>query len=258
MPRSNYAHAPQLLSPHSRAWELQLLKPMYLPACAPQHEKTTHQTRVAPLAATRESLCGATKTQRGQIKKDCLGIPWQSRGQDSVLTAGARGSISGSGTKIPQALREEKKKDCKVTKGGGKGTRVTCVSMFLPHASKISTKYKEQKSKIFEDYRNSEPGERVHERMMKESCKEGQNSNTQNTVPRYPESSVQFSSVAQSCPTLCDPKNRSMPGLPVHHQLPESTQTHVHWVSDAIQPSHPLSSSSPPALNLSQHQGVFR
>ena len=58
---------------------------------------------------------------------------------------------------------------------------------------------------------------------------------------------VQFSSVAQSCPTLCDPTNRSMPGLPVHHQLPEFTQTHVHRVGDAIQPSHPLSSPSPPA-----------
>ena len=60
---------------------------------------------------------------------------------------------------------------------------------------------------------------------------------------------VQFSSVAQSCPTLCDPMNDSTPGLPVHHQLPEFTQTHVHWVSDAIQPSHPLSSLSPPAPN---------
>ena len=63
------------------------------------------------------------------------------------------------------------------------------------------------------------------------------------------EYSVQFSSVAQSCPTLCDPMNRSTPGLPVHHQLPEFTQTHVHRVSDAIQPSHPLSSPSPPAPN---------
>ena len=69
--------------------------------------------------------------------------------------------------------------------------------------------------------------------------------------------SVQFSSVAQSCLTLCNPMNHSTPGLPVHHQLPEFTQTHVHWVGDAIQPSHPLSSSSPPALNLSQHQGLF-
>ena len=70
--------------------------------------------------------------------------------------------------------------------------------------------------------------------------------------------SVQFSSVAQSCPTLCDLINRSMPGLPVHHQLPESTQTHVHLVGDAIQLSHPLSSPSPPALNPSQHQGFFK
>ena len=64
----------------------------------------------------------------------------------------------------------------------------------------------------------------------------------------------QFSSVAQSCLTLCDPMNRSMPGPPVHHQLLEFTQTHVHWVGDAIQPSHPLSSPSSPAFNLSQHQ----
>ena len=70
--------------------------------------------------------------------------------------------------------------------------------------------------------------------------------------------SVQFSSVAQSCPTLCDPMNHSTPGLPVHHQLLEFTQTHVHWVGDAIQPSHPLSSPSPPAPNPSQHQGLFQ
>ena len=69
--------------------------------------------------------------------------------------------------------------------------------------------------------------------------------------------SVQFSSVAQSCPTLCDPMNHSTPGLPVHHQLPESIQTHVHQVGDAIKPSHPLSSPSPPIFNLSQHQGLF-
>ena len=70
--------------------------------------------------------------------------------------------------------------------------------------------------------------------------------------------SVQFSSVAQSCLTLCNPMNCSMPGPPVHHQLPESTQTLVHRVSDAIQPSHPLLSPSPPALNPSQHQGLFQ
>ena len=71
-------------------------------------------------------------------------------------------------------------------------------------------------------------------------------------------SSIQFSSVVQSCPTLCNPMDYSMPGFPVHHRLPECTQTHVHWVGDAIQPSHPLSSPSPPALNLSQLQGLFK
>ena len=70
--------------------------------------------------------------------------------------------------------------------------------------------------------------------------------------------SVQFSSVTQLCMTLCDPMNHSMQGLPVHHQLPEFTQTHVHWVGDAIQPSHPLLSLSPPAPNPSQHQGLFQ
>ena len=70
--------------------------------------------------------------------------------------------------------------------------------------------------------------------------------------------SVQFSSVTQSCPTLCNSMNHSTPGLPVHHQLPEFTQTHVHHVGDTIQPSHPLSSPSPPAPNPSQHQGLFQ
>ena len=69
---------------------------------------------------------------------------------------------------------------------------------------------------------------------------------------------IEFSSVAQSCPTLCDPLNCSMPGLPVYHQLPEFTQTHAHRVGDAIQPSHPLSSPSPPAPGPSQHQGLFQ
>ena len=67
-----------------------------------------------------------------------------------------------------------------------------------------------------------------------------------------------ISSVTQSCPTLCDPMNPSTPGLPVHHKLPEFTQTHIHWVQDAIQPSHPLSSPSPPAFNLTQHWGLFK
>ena len=78
--------------------------------------------------------------------------------------------------------------------------------------------------------------------------------NTKNTLNK----SHQIRSVTQSCPTLCDPVNRSTPGLPVHHQLPEFTQTHVHRASDAIQPSHPLSSPSPSSANPSQHQGLFQ
>ena len=69
---------------------------------------------------------------------------------------------------------------------------------------------------------------------------------------------VQLSSIAQLCPTLCESMSRSTPGLPVHHQLPEFTQIHVHWDGNTIQPSHPLSSPSPPTLNLSQHQGLFK
>ena len=76
--------------------------------------------------------------------------------------------------------------------------------------------------------------------------------------PGKPLQSVQFSSVAQLCPTLCDPMNRSTPGFPVHHQLTEFTQTHVHRVGDAVQPSHPLSTPSPPAPNPSQHQSLFQ
>ena len=85
------------------------------------------------------------------------------------------------------------------------------------------------------------------------------NESLRNTTQRHRSfSSVQFSSVAQSCPTLCDPMNRSTPGLAVHHQLPEFTQTPIHRVGDAIQPSHPLLSPSPPAPNPSQHQGLFK
>ena len=72
------------------------------------------------------------------------------------------------------------------------------------------------------------------------------------------ETIVQFNSVAQSCPTLCNPMSRSTPGLPVHHQLLEFTQTHAHQVGDAIQPAHPLLSPSPPAPNPSQRQGFFQ
>ena len=84
------------------------------------------------------------------------------------------------------------------------------------------------------------------------------NSKFLSSLSRDPVKNVQFSSVAQSCPTLCDPMACSTPGLPIHHQLPEITQIHVHWVGDAIQPSHPLSSPSPLAFNLAQHQGLFK
>ena len=77
-------------------------------------------------------------------------------------------------------------------------------------------------------------------------------------VMNLPAMQDQFSSVVQSCLILCDPMDCSTPGLPVHHQLLEFIQTHVHWVSDAIQRSHPLSSPSPPTFNLSQHQGLFK
>ena len=77
-------------------------------------------------------------------------------------------------------------------------------------------------------------------------------------LPLVNNSRVQFSSVAQLCPTLCDPTDCRMPGFPVHHQLPELTKTHIHRVSDAIQPSHPLLSPSPPAISLSQNLGLFQ
>ena len=91
-------------------------------------------------------------------------------------------------------------------------------------------------------------------------CYSGQESLQRNGVALIVSKRVQnsVSSVTHSCPTLFDPMNHSTPGLPVHHQLPEFTQTHVHRVSDAIQPSHPLSSPSPLAPNPSQHQSLFQ
>ena len=99
----------------------------------------------------------------------------------------------------------------------------------------------------------SEELKSLYMKVKEESEKVGLKLNIQKTkIMAYsPISSVQFSSVTQACPTLCDPMNHSTPGLPVHHQLPEFTQTHIHRVSDAIQPSHPLSSPSPPAPNPS-------
>ena len=95
-------------------------------------------------------------------------------------------------------------------------------------------------------------------KVKKESKIVGLKFNIQKTKIMAPSLPVQFSSVSQSCLTLCNPMNHSTPGLPVHHQLLESAQTHVHQVGYAIQPSHPLLSPSPPALNLSQHQGLFK
>ena len=85
-----------------------------------------------------------------------------------------------------------------------------------------------------------------------------ENENTNSKTYPHPNSLVPFSLVAQLCPTLCNPMHCNTPGFPVHHQLPRFTKTHIHQVGDAIQPSHPLSSPSPPALNLSQHQGLFK
>ena len=96
-------------------------------------------------------------------------------------------------------------------------------------------------------------------KVKEENEKVGLKLNVQTTkiMASCPISSVQFSSVAQLCPALCNPMNCSTPGLPVHHQLLEFTQSHVHRVDDAIQPSHPLSSPSPPAPNPSQYQSLF-
>ena len=90
------------------------------------------------------------------------------------------------------------------------------------------------------------------------STGEGNGKPLQYSCLENPISSFQLISVTQSCPTLYDPMNHSTPGLPIHHQLPEFTQTHVHRVRDAIQPSHPRSSPSPPAPNPSQHQSLFQ
>ena len=105
------------------------------------------------------------------------------------------------------------------------------------------------------------PAQRLTGRIRNKICNNDKHicrDNGRNTIAQISPRSLQFSSITQMCLTLCDPMNCSMPSLPVHHQLLEFTQTHVHWVSDAIQPSQPLSSPSPPALNLSQHQGLFK
>ena len=94
-------------------------------------------------------------------------------------------------------------------------------------------------------------------RLQRENTKQGNSEQGIEIIMVHRTNNIQFSSVTQSCLALCKAMDCSMPGLSVHHQLSEHTQTHVHWVGDAIQSSHPLWSPSPPALNLSQHQGVF-
>ena len=112
------------------------------------------------------------------------------------------------------------------------------------------------KSRCCQDGSGIQLSSQIHHKLR--SCvtndtKGGGNHGKNSTVGDH---TVQFSSVTQLCPTPCNPMNHSTPGLPVHHQLLEFTLTHVHWVNDAIKPSHPLSSPFPPAPNPSKHQGL--
>ena len=131
-------------------------------------------------------------------------------------------------------------------------------SIFSNHSSmKVEINYSE---KTGEKHKHMEAKPHATKKPIKKSKRKSEKNleTNENKNTTFQNPSVQFSSVAQSCPTLCDPMNCSMPGLPVHHHLPEFTQTHVHRVSDAIQPSHPGSSPSPPAPNPSQHQSLFQ
>ena len=119
------------------------------------------------------------------------------------------------------------------------------------HSSIIHNRQKSGKNTNIHEFHNEETDMAYLHNGILSGNKEEQSTDTCDDI-------VQFSSVTLSCPTLCNPMDHSMPGFPVHHQLPEFTQTHVHQVSDSIQPPHPLSSPSPPALNLSQHQGLFK
>ena len=131
-------------------------------------------------------------------------------------------------------------------------------SIFSNHSSmKVEINYSE---KTGEKHKHMEAKPHATKKPIKKSKRKSEKNleTNENKNTTFQNPSVQFSSVAQSCPTLCDPMNCSMPGLPVHHHLPEFTQTHVHRVSDAIQPSHPRLSPSPPAPNPSQHQSLFQ
>ena len=137
-----------------------------------------------------------------------------------IFTAKGPGSISGWVTKIPQVARHGQKKRQK--------TQLCLLQVLI----------------FFPKWRKSQSQWLLYLLLWISSV----------TVPL----NILFSSVAQSCPAICDPMDCSMPGLPVQHQLPELAQTHVYRVGDAIQPSHPLSSPFPPAFNLSQHQGLIK
>ena len=189
------------------------------------------------------------------LKKTChgnsLAVQWLGL---CIFTDEDTGSISGQGTKIPQARKcswKKKKKDVRKCLWGTCTTGLTFLQ-FCQHlrgllmgscchfclGPRMNTQEADLRPSL-----SDEPGP-PRAALQPES---------------EPPSQVHpFSSVAQSCPTLCDPMDCSTPGFPVHHQLPEPTQTHIHRVSDAIQPSHPLSSPSLPAFNLSQHQGHFQ
>ena len=138
-------------------------------------------------------------------------------------------------------------------KGNAKDCSNYSAIVLISHASKVMFKILQAR---IQQYVNGELLMSLLMRVKEESERAGLRLNIKKTKIMA-SSPVQFSSVTQSCPTLCDPMNRSTPGLRVHHQLPEFTQIHIHQVGDAFQPSHPLSSPSPPAPNPSQHQRLF-
>ena len=151
---------------------------------------------------------------------------------------------------------------CYKEEGGDRGVlwpKKFCFNLFYMHQA-IRKHFLRKRRFCCQTHKHARTCTHTH-KFGKHWCRRKKTSIGASGLGSYPSSimlAVQFSSFAQSCPTLCDPMNCSTPGLPVHHQLPEFTQTHVHWAGDAIQPAHPLSSPSPPALNLSQYQGLFK
>jgi len=141
-------------------------------------------------------------------------------------------------------------------KGNAKKCSNYCTIPLIPHASKVMLKILQAR---LQQYVNRElPDVQADFRKGRETRDQIATSAGSSKKQESSRKTSQFSSVTQLCPTLCDPINHSTLDLPVHHQLQESTQTHVHQVHDTIQPSYPLWSPSPPALDLSQHQGLFQ